>query len=508
MPITIIQQPSKYSYSGNPITFEIEPSTVFTDGIVGTLMVLNLAFDLATADEANKIIFSTNFEKITFTFVNNYTATDAADTLPTKGNLDTEQWILAIVNALFSNSFFVKNYALKILQTTFIQLQAKKHTSNFTITTNVLNLDVTVHTQGVPPSVPANYEIVCDINSNFYGSNNVDVDTIAVIPSSTTPYYCYFMLEKILEARLKLQLPKFITTQKLETHHRRFYLNYAEKYGNPAVERATNVLEPVTVIMGSSDWFFLEQLRNANINFDLSDYLLSFKTLQLEYKKTDLDQPEFLVFYNKDYTGSLKLFVRVQWDTGSLTTHIIETIALQPNEMWCVAAGWEQLGIVHPNFPNKQPATWEVSLAVFAAFGFNGHQTNVQKYVNSYKCDATFLIFLNSQGGFDTVRLTTQRIKKGLKIEKETLKRIWRKDSFPATEIYRKSNTKTFKVETGIIERDYAEYMSELFEAKHVFEINKGIYIPIIISSDTVQIIDGGDDLYNVSFDYQHAINY
>ena len=501
MALTIVKQPDDYAYSGNPITLEIVPSSVFTDNVMGTLMQVSLDVSATDALAGNTVTFSFNNQSITYTCVDPYIDNDAANTFPPRSGVAIATWKNALVSAFAKNFFFVRHFQVISLVADIITLKCLVPTTDFNITTTIASAPVAIVTSGVLPSVLDNYEITCDIESQYTTDSTTTRDTIAVKPATVSPYHALFFLEKILDARLKPTLPSATTPHQNYTQFRQFFLRFAEKYGNPAQEHKTNVVSPTFILKGNTDWLFLQQV----VGYDLSDYLLSFLTNQPNEKNISIEQPEYLYFFNKALTGDKRLYVQVYWDDGTDTSHSVATITFAPNELWVLPCSWADLGITNGS---HSPTKWKVSLATYNFSGFLSYYSNIQTFILDNQCDGRYLIFQNNRGGMDTVRIKEDKTIQNLKIEKENLQRIWRKDSFAATEVYRKSTTEIFKVQSGIINTEHAKWFAEIFESKYVWEIDPlGIYIPILINNDSVQIIDSSTDLQNIIFEYQHAID-
>jgi hypothetical protein len=501
MALTIIKQPDDYAYSGNPITLELVPSSIFTDNITGTLMQVSIDVSTTDALAGNTVTFSFNNQSITYTCTDTYVDDDAANTFPSRSGVAIATWKISLVSAFSKNFFFVRNFKLISLVADIITLECLVPTTDFDITTNIAAATVAIVTAGVLPSVPDNYEIICDIESQFTTDSTTTRDTIAVKPATVAPYHAMFFLEKILDARLKPTLPSATTPHQNVTQFRQFFLRFAEKYGNPAQEHKTYVSEPSWVIKGNTEWLFLQQVPG----YDLSDYLLSFLTNQPLEKNISIEQPEYLYFFNKAFTGAKRLHVQVFWDDGTDTQHSVATITLDSNQLWVLPCGWSDLGIANGTL---QPLKWRVSLSTYSGSSWASYYSNIQTFTLDNQCDGRYLIFQNNRGGMDTVRIKEDKTIQNLKVEKESLKRIWRKDPFAATEVYRKSTTEIFKVQSGIINTEHAKWFAEIFDSKYVWEIDPlGIYIPILINTDSVQITDGSTDLQNIIFEYQHAID-
>lgn len=505
MPLTIVTQPKEYNYSNDPITFEVVPSDAFLNEVSGVLMTQQIDLSGSNATAGDTITFSFNNQAITFTCVVAYAPTDEANTFPELNGALVDDWQTDFTNALFSNFFFAKNFKLISIINNLMKLECQQHSADFDISHTLTGgANVTLITQGVLPSTPDNYEIVCDIRSNVMGASEETTDSIAIKPSTTTPYHAIFHLENILDARLK-SIPPSVGIHQATSLHRRFYMAFAEKYGNPAIEKAANVTNPYIVIKGGTDWVFIQE----SIAYDLSDYLRSFLTNQPSTKKTAVESPEYLYFYNKNFNGNLILHVVIEWTGGSTTTHNAATIPMTDNQMWVIPCGSNQLGIVHPVFPTKKPLKWQVSLAEYGFFGFNNHYSNVQTYDATNQCEGKNLMFANNRGGMDTIRVHDSLTQYSIKSQSERLQRVWRKDTFAAVEIYRKTSVKVFKVKTVLLDKTEAEWLSEIFQSKNVWETSEtGTYIPIVINSESVQLTDGIGDLFNIEFEYQYAINY
>jgi hypothetical protein len=505
MPLTIIKEPSTYVYSQDPITLVLAPSNVYTNNIEGVKMVIGIDLNNSNALAGQKLELVFNSQSITYTCVNDYVPTDEANTFPSKGNLSLQEWINPYLrNALASNYFFLKHFKLLASGDGILRIKCVDDTTNFTVITDITGATVSVLTQGILPSKPENYEVLCDLVSSALDGSVTDtiIASLSLKPSPIAPYHIQMYLEEFVDSPLYLSPLSIEEPQKLYTNHRFYYAQFTEKYGSPAQEKMTYVSSPFIGLKGSSDWIFMQQVNN----YTLGDYLNSFLTNQPSPKKTNGSNPEFLYFFNKDYQDTLKVYVKVYWIGGSATTHTVWDVPAAPNQQWVIPCAWKDLKIVHPNFPKKVPYRYEVSLASWGFFGFNAHYTNIQVFDIDF-CDKKALLFENSKGGIDTLQIL-DRPQLNIKSDKELLKRVWRKEPKASTAVYRKSSSKIFKAQTGMVDRSHMLWLEDLATAQNVWEYINGIYIPVIINTDSIQMSELQQDLYNISFDYQYAIDY
>ena len=495
MALTIVTQPDNYNYSGNPVTLEVVPGATYTSGVTGTKMVVEFNITAAAPVAGQKVKFSFNAQSVEFTFTDTYSITDAADTCPTKGSLTDLQWKVALLGAFFNNYFFAKHFQNVGGS---IQIRCVEDSDDFTITTNATGAVVTVITAGVLPSVPDNYEIVCDVYSNRLDESASTLKaSLSVKPPTTDPYHVAFYLEKILDSLLSVAPPTATTPYKVYDRYCRFDLNFAEKYGMPAVERAVNIVSVKYALKGKGNWLTMQAG-----GWSLNDNLGNFLTNAPNGMDVDAIAPQYLTFFNKTLIGELKLYVQVLWEDGSTSNHAVSNLDMTPNEMWVVPCGWSQLGITNGTL---QPKHYIVSLAQYAAGVFSSHYTNQRIYYPK-SCEGKYIVFHNQKCGIDTVKIS-DRVTIAIKSEKELLKRVWRMDSWPATEVYRKSSTKMIKAYTMPTDIVGAEWLMELALSKYVWEYTEsGQYIPIIINTDSFQITDSKDDLFVLNFEYQQAI--
>jgi hypothetical protein len=505
MPLDVIKQPDSVSYSQEPILLSLKASNVFTDAVEGRVMKISITFDGGIV-AGKKIIFTINGEKITFTAVDNYVQTDMADTFPAQGALSFSAWYPSFASAVASNYFYSHRLAppsvdfgnQKLTFTTLLP------TTDFVLSTDIANATYNLEQTGIVPYLPI-YEIIVQLESNTEGVNDSHiVAELAVVPETSGDFKAEFYLEKFLQQELTIEPPTITTIHEDKKRFKRFFILYTEKYGEPAQERLINVLNEVKyVVKGGFDWVFKQQVMP-----NIADYLGSFLTSQPSEKRIGKKQPEYLYFFNNTATQTVNLYVKVQWIGGSFTTHTLDTIELTPKSMTVLPVSWQHLNIVHPNFPEKEPLWYEVSLAIFSIFGFNGHFTNVQKYIVADQCDARFLIFQNKRGGMDTIRILDNKAQHIISSKKETLLRIWHRDSFAQSVTFNRKTYNIFKVQTGPIDRLAAVWLQDLFASDYVWEIDTitGIYIPVIINTDNLTIIDGKEDLFDIQFEFQYAI--
>jgi hypothetical protein len=168
-----------------------------------------------------------------------------------------------------------------------------------------------------------------------------------------------FQVQELLDSYLEYHVPAVgqRTITRADSLFRRFKLEYAEVFGTPPVPGAATVLSENYVLKGGLDFYeqgpstFLQSYQPA---------VMPFLTWQPNDKVVALDQPEFL--YHQVLNAGVDEFVvraLVRYSDGSSLAREVATVSdVQRYEVYCLPAGFAQLGLA--DVAGKQVTSWDV----------------------------------------------------------------------------------------------------------------------------------------------------
>lgn len=117
-------------------------------------------------------------------------------------------------------------------------------------------------------------------------------------------------------------------------------------------------------------------------------------------------------------------------------------------------------------------------------------------------------VFFNSLSGWDTVTLHGGA-EQGLPVSRTGYETSPMIDSQAADHFVHDINEgrSAFKISGQCLSRYSRTYMQDLFLSNQVFEYRSGLFIPIRITSNKLKIVNDGDTVHSVEFEYEYAFN-
>lgn len=313
-----------------------------------------------------------------------------------------------------------------------------------------------------------------------------------------------FRLEKLLDAYVSSQLPGYnqAAISRAENIFSRYYVEFLEKYGDPAVESFTKQLTVSYVVLGGLS--FVEN--SANTFF--SSYLPSnkpFLSWQPLTKKVFGNQQEFLYYIVDSFdTTEIKLMVEVTDDQDN--TEELEIASLDSGinryEVYILPAGYSQLDI-EGNTALVDPI---VSYKVYV----KDQADNVVSEERNYVLDSDYFpyrkdfLFLNSMGGFDTL-VCTGKTKTSLQTKQQSVEKIlpynYATSDFEK-DILNKSGMQKMDFSTTYISKQLAERLQDFLISPEVYLLENNRFIRVEIQAQTYKVDDENETLWYIEGTY------
>ncbi|MBO3270745.1 SprB repeat-containing protein [Hymenobacter defluvii] len=210
-----------------------------------------------------------------------------------------------------------------------------------------------------------------------------------------------FQVEELLDAYLDYHVPavgQAAITQATPLF-RRFYLKYAENYGEPVVRDATTVLTQNFVLRGGLSRY---EAVTRTYQDSYRPLVRPFLTWQPNDKAVYQDQPEFLYYLVDSSVTDFEWRLRVRYDDDSTQERTVATQeAVQRFEVYCLPAGFAQLGLADSE--ERHVVGWDLWVSSTAGAA----QTETRRYQLDRRPvrQCRYLVHANSLGGMDTVAM-------------------------------------------------------------------------------------------------------
>ncbi|OUJ71988.1 SprB repeat-containing protein, partial [Hymenobacter crusticola] len=254
------------------------------------------------------------------------------------------------------------------------------------------------------PTTKPDLTFLCEVwLEPVYGSNEfIQIGTVLEQPADADGR-TVFQVEELLDDYLGWHVPAVgdVYVRLATPLFRRFYLKYAELYGDPPVRAATQVLTQHMVLRGGlSSYEHVAQTYQDVYRPAVQPFL----TWQPNQKPVALDQPEYLYFLVDSAATSLQLWVRWFYDDGTNAERNVAThTGLSRYEVHCLPAGYLQLGLNNAEQADRHIERYQV----WVTDSDGVLRSEVRHYLLDRRpvLQRRYLVFANSLGGMDTVAM-------------------------------------------------------------------------------------------------------
>lgn len=354
-----------------------------------------------------------------------------------------------------------------------------------------------------------NYRIYCDTRvEEVYGSN-VFLSKLRQALPADAQNKADFNLRAALRGLLKTTAPIGISViTKLTDRIRRFKNFTGHLQGT----------EVVPILLTESDMFGAIFGGLSKYHFQTIDFFLThlpdskrFLTWAPLVKDVDRSQEDYLNFYV--YSGAMltiRMSLKAYYDDGTNQTTIGASVPVAFGELFQIPAGPANSGVLAIN-PAKNLVQYELML--IGADSIPVSEVRTFKLVPFTHPRTKFLMFLNSLGSFETIRIT------GTTRTDEDYQRTQVQRSLPittVTEVVNESQIsdvtgrRKFTLSTGLLKgknaAEWLEYMREVARSRQTYLISaNGDRLPINIINTSIKVAE--DEVYErfVSFEAEET---
>lgn len=292
---------------------------------------------------------------------------------------------------------------------------------------------------------------------------------------------------------------------------RKYYIRYAESYGQPLTVRKITESPKYTVLLGalstvgSVEKSLPDLLQPDAASFAKDRFLKQSQGAVLP-TLTRNTQPQFLYFFNTRATAAgARLKARWYFNEGGSADEILSVFDLLQFGKY----GWNvrfDKAFVPATHPGKSVSRYEIWLESLSGTRLS----ETREYVLNYEVEqyVRYFLFLNSWGAMDTL-VCTGKGSSEYKLAQQEATRL-RGSGSPLSAgdavVYDAALTDQFKVNTGWLTNDQLIMLRDFIVSDKKYRFYKGRLLPIMLVGDTMPEKDDASRLYKQLLEYKYLI--
>lgn len=501
--LTLSASPNLNQLSRNPVWAKLTTDNHVTTA--GVKAALQITVTGVGPTVGQTIVLPFNDQTVTLTFAASLDGT--GNTIRTAGALSLANFILQLAADIATNYTIADKYDITT-DSSHVILTAKETGTTWSFISpsdTATDIAMGTNTAGVTEVTRENFRICLDVYmETTYGSGTyTKIHSDELIPISNV---CKFNLQSALHMYMGTDKPAYAqSTITLCTGIlRRYKIRYAEKYGTDPVYQAVTESSVCYVLKGGVTYLqfgyepvFLTGYTSGNVKFITS---------QPRTKIVVSTQQEFLYYLVPPSTTTIKLKAKLYYtDNTTITVTALTKTPTVENEIYILPVGYTVA--IAPS-ATKTVSKYEVWVE---------NQSDVVKSeVFTYKLtsktevDQHFFLFETSLGSWDTLRTSGEHVK-GITVETQTAQRTLQMlytNSDGEFEKFDATGTDVFTQSTGYKTKEDIDWLEDLLYTKKVVKIGTdGEHIPVLINTDSITKYKTRDNLFAITFEYQHAFS-
>jgi len=524
MAISLITYPPYLALAKNPVVFKLlTNNAIETAGVKANLsLIFNDDPYLLVDGDSFDLVWGSNI--ITITVKTTPDSSGNQIKAIVQGQTLT-QWVLQTHNYLNSNYYISRDFTIASVLNSMI-FAARETGDEYTLTldneppTKINSQDAVT---GVTEVYREFFSMLCQ---TFVKDGTEMLKKFEDALSVDSSYNAFVDIAEILKAELysEFEWPEASATSWKKREHLLlpYFIRYCEQFGNPLTPQKIATTQYFWAFNGGIPFWKQVDYYSAGTSFwDRMLYEMNFLTWQPRTKKIDIYQPETLYWVAwkntlNNTTCRLKITAHTYDETGLITTTIysgdqavsyMDVFELQVgyarlNELYDIDAYFHDQGVdgVTGQYYEVEVVIKSGGLVISEKFTY---EVDLTEYPNT-----RYFRFLNSVGGYDTVR-TTGIGEFELAPERAFITSPYPKE-FDAAFKQKKnifiSGTQKMKVNTGWKNKEEIDWLQDFMLSEEVYEIIDGKLYPIVITSTSgPKYVDEQSPAYFMEFEYERS---
>jgi hypothetical protein len=509
MPINVISSPPLVALNGNPVRFQLQ-SDNFLEQVGSRISFAILFANYGSGFEDDWIEFRWNAQIVRLVCKPN-PDDSGTQIFDNSGNISTEDWIEKFFKSLSLN-YYLSNDFTFTREGLSVVLQAKEMGDQYAIEwscswTSELKpwAGMSGSNQITRPFYKLGMQVMLasgdswvKIGEDIHPVNDLGITTFDIHRLFDDHVYPLFQFPEPTSP-LMLARPDAC---------REYRVRYFEQYGGDLMARALTESDSFFILYAGISALQEALYNRGNTSFwaklQYNNYFLTWQPLE---KLVTRNQTEKLFFLLQEPTASLILRISFRFKNGtgsssypmfSIDAPTVKTVY----ELTCTPSVMEVPG-------------WETDQLDYYQVWLENDQMDRISEIRTFRFDYQYheserlFLFLNSLGGYDTIRFTGDQ-EDFLEYDRVLYNSVLPSD-FTAKDHHlaqlTATETRKFKANTGWVTPEATAWIRDFFLSKNVYRLTGGKLIPVIITTTQATHRKDKEDLFSIDFEYTQSFS-
>lgn len=285
-----------------------------------------------------------------------------------------------------------------------------------------------------------------------------------------------------------------------------YRLAYFERYGSPVVAGKVMQTSSYYALFGGVSLLQMAIYNRKASSFwaklTYNQYFLTWSPLE---KPVDRYSTEKLYFLTRTLYSTLRLIIEINYNNGTPKSTITKTAVSSPLEMTVYE--------IVCSLNTLQLSGYDTGTIDFYRVWMEDEAENRISEIRTYRMDYEYheqvreFLFLNSLGGYDTLRITGD-VSDELQYDRTTITKVLGPDF---TEMDHQQaigtvrETRIHTANTGWLNREQLAWVRDFFLSKQVYQLIYGKLLPVVVSTKEAKQRTDREELYSIEFEYSRA---
>jgi len=505
--ITVVSTPPLVAITGNPVRWKLSTNNVVETA--GALATMTITFP-DRGFEYFGDAFTLSWGVLSIRFACKAVPDNSGNEISDGSNAaDLNGWVALIATEVQGNYYINRDFVVTSNENTLI-LTARTAGSVYSLALSHEFSDhypTEVHTSGSDETRRSFFKIGLQVLLKLEGTwTQIGEDILPVDDSLQASFDIHRLFADRVHPEFKFPEASDQIIIERSFHCMEYKVRYFEQFGNPiSPQKPTESCSFYILAAGISHLQEAIYNRQGFSLWDKLGYNQYFLTWSPKDKLIDRWTTEKLYYLVRTSLSSICLKVEVHYNDETPTETLTKATVFSPVDKAVYEVGCSLNVLQLPGYDADTIDYYKVWIEDGSSNRISEIRTFRIDY--SYHEDIRQFLFVNSLGGYDTLR-TTGDVEDFLELERTTVQKILGPDFTErhhaiAQNIVREAQT--YSANTGWLTREQVSWIRDFFLSKQVYQLIAGKLVPVLITSTQGKLRRDREDIFSIDFEYRRA---